>query len=173
MIYVIESGNYFKIGYAKDVSKRMKSYRTHNPDVSLVMHFKGSLADEAALHRQFKKYRYVREWFTKYEGWLMDIRDIEQTPVRLFNVPNSLSGLANDVLLYVVSKLEVYNCKRRMVIRSISFDYNDMARSLRYDIENVAEGFNELLKADVVGYNKLNRSYCISTSILYPTTQHQ
>jgi hypothetical protein len=32
MLYLIKSGKYLKIGYAKDVSKRLKDYYTHNPD---------------------------------------------------------------------------------------------------------------------------------------------
>lgn len=32
MLYLVKSGKYIKIGYAKDVSKRMKAYSCTNPD---------------------------------------------------------------------------------------------------------------------------------------------
>lgn len=32
MLYFIKSNGFVKIGYAKNIDKRMKQYYTHNPD---------------------------------------------------------------------------------------------------------------------------------------------
>ena len=42
MMYLLETPNYYKIGYADDIDKRMKSYNTHNPEYALIDQFKGS-----------------------------------------------------------------------------------------------------------------------------------
>ena len=36
MLYLLESSDYYKIGYAKDLSKRLRSYSTHNPDYRVI-----------------------------------------------------------------------------------------------------------------------------------------
>ena len=39
MLYLIESGNYIKIGFSKDLDSlknRMITYKTHNPDIKLL-----------------------------------------------------------------------------------------------------------------------------------------
>jgi predicted GIY-YIG superfamily endonuclease len=36
MLYLIESGDYYKIGTTTDIKRRMQDYRTHNPDVELI-----------------------------------------------------------------------------------------------------------------------------------------
>ena len=46
MLYLIKSGKYLKIGYAKDVSKRLKDYYTHNPDYQLLDTSEGNLKME-------------------------------------------------------------------------------------------------------------------------------
>lgn len=66
MLYLIESSGYYKIGYAKDISKRMKAYATHNPGYVLIDFMEGSRGDELFLHNLCKRFRYRLEWF--YEG---------------------------------------------------------------------------------------------------------
>lgn len=65
MIYLMESGEYYKIGYAKDVEKRMKAYNTHNPNYKLIDVMEGTKSDEAALHELCGEYQDKLEWFTK------------------------------------------------------------------------------------------------------------
>lgn len=36
MIYLIESGNFYKIGFTENLKSRMKQYTTHNPDYRLI-----------------------------------------------------------------------------------------------------------------------------------------
>lgn len=63
MLYLIESNGYLKIGFAKDVDKRMKQYATHNPEFNLIDATSGELSDETALHRELTPYRYKSEWY--------------------------------------------------------------------------------------------------------------
>lgn len=41
MIYLIESGNFYKIGFTENLKSRMKQYATHNPDCKLIDSFEG------------------------------------------------------------------------------------------------------------------------------------
>ena len=58
MLYLLKSGNYLKIGYAKNIEERMKLYTTHNPDFELLDKKEGTLLDEKELHRICKKWKY-------------------------------------------------------------------------------------------------------------------
>ena len=73
MIYVIESGDYFKVGFtSKDFeTKRGKAYNTHNPDWSVVYVVEGGIKDELSLHTTLKRFKskYRQEWFVKFDGW--------------------------------------------------------------------------------------------------------
>ena len=63
MLYLLKSGNYLKIGYAKNIEERMKLYTTHNPDFELLDTAEGTLLDEKELHRICKKWKYRTEWY--------------------------------------------------------------------------------------------------------------
>jgi len=72
MIYVIESGDYFKVGYTDDKWEgRSSSYKTHNPDWELLALLNGSRSDEARLHKILNRFKsaYRKEWFVKFEDW--------------------------------------------------------------------------------------------------------
>lgn len=76
MIYIIESGDYFKIGFATNVRNRMATYRTHNPNIQLIHSFEGSLDDEKKLHLALKEYHYKLEWFHKFDNWFTVISNV-------------------------------------------------------------------------------------------------
>lgn len=66
MMYLLETPNYYKIGYADDIDKRMKSYNTHNPEYALIDQFKGSEFTEKVVHRFLRKILpYKGEWYEK------------------------------------------------------------------------------------------------------------
>lgn len=72
MIYVIESGDYFKVGYTGDKWKeRSSAYKTHNPDWELLALLSGDRADETRLHKSLNKFKstYRKEWFIKFDDW--------------------------------------------------------------------------------------------------------
>lgn len=60
-VYYLRSGGYIKIGWASDLSKRMRAYP---PDSTLLAHHPGTKADETMMHRRFAACRsHGREWF--------------------------------------------------------------------------------------------------------------
>ncbi len=63
MLYLIKSNDKLKIGYAKDIPKRLKTYKTHNLDVELLSSKEGSFTDETFLHNILKSYKIDLEWF--------------------------------------------------------------------------------------------------------------
>jgi len=65
MLYLIECGDYYKIGYASDIDRRLKQYNTHNPDYIVLDIKDGDTKDEALLHRKCKEFRIKGEWFEK------------------------------------------------------------------------------------------------------------
>jgi hypothetical protein len=65
MLYLIESSDYYKIGYARDIDRRLKQYNTHNPDYIVIDIKEGDTKDEALLHRKCKEFRIKGEWFEK------------------------------------------------------------------------------------------------------------
>src|SRR5690606_36511203 len=71
MIYVIESGDYFKVGFtAKDFqTERAKTYDTHNPDWNLISTHEGNKKLETKLLKLLKPYKSKGEWFNKFNDW--------------------------------------------------------------------------------------------------------
>lgn len=65
MLYLIESSDYYKIGYASDIDRRLKQYNTHNPDYVVIDIKEGDTKDEALLHRKCNEFRIKGEWFEK------------------------------------------------------------------------------------------------------------
>lgn len=65
MLYLIECSDYYKIGYASDIDRRLKQYNTHNPDYVVIDIKEGDTRDEALLHRKCKEFRIKGEWFEK------------------------------------------------------------------------------------------------------------
>ena len=56
MLYLLESGDYYKIGTTIDIKKRMQDYRTHNPNVELIDTCEGYEAEEKTLQNRLKKF---------------------------------------------------------------------------------------------------------------------
>lgn len=65
MIYLIESGNFYKIGFTENLKSRMKQYATHNPDCKLIDSFEGYREDEKQLYELCKEFNHSSEWFNK------------------------------------------------------------------------------------------------------------
>jgi hypothetical protein len=66
MIYLIESSDYYKIGKANDISQRMRTYSTHNPDCKLIDILDAPDSIERTLHGFLRHLRKPRtEWFSK------------------------------------------------------------------------------------------------------------
>ena len=81
MLYLIKSGEYIKVGFSKDVvsfKKRMKYYKTANPNILLMGICEGTEEDERNYHRKLDAYKlYNRaEWF-KQEALPLIIDDFK------------------------------------------------------------------------------------------------
>lgn len=74
-----EAEGYFKIGYALDVERRKYNLQTALPfDLEVEEVFRGTEADEGALHAHLAAHRIKREWFHANEAvheYLDDLRD--------------------------------------------------------------------------------------------------
>ena len=86
MIYVIESGNYFKVGFTTNLDSRKCAYDTHNPDWKIYMVFEGDMALETGIQRELKKYNHRGEWFNKFENWQVELMRVIQQEVGLQKV---------------------------------------------------------------------------------------
>ena len=56
MLYLIESGDFYKIGYTKQLEHRVREYKIYNPCFNLVCFKEGDVVDETLLHRKCKNY---------------------------------------------------------------------------------------------------------------------
>lgn len=63
MLYLIQSGNFYKIGHAANLKKRMTSYMVHNPEFVLLGVCNGDLNDERDWHVKLKDHLIKGEWF--------------------------------------------------------------------------------------------------------------
>ena len=64
MIYLIQSGNLYKIGYTNNLEYRFDQYKQHNPTAILLDSKEGSRKDESNLHKLCEEYRIDRpKWF--------------------------------------------------------------------------------------------------------------
>ena len=73
-VYIIGSLHFgfVKIGYSKDVRKRLKQIQTGCPfELDIIARFPGTVAIEKSLHDKYDEYRLRGEWF-KYEGKLKE-----------------------------------------------------------------------------------------------------
>lgn len=61
MIYLIESDNFYKIGFTENLKSRMKQYATHNSDYKLIDNFNGNKEDEKELHELCKEFHHSLE----------------------------------------------------------------------------------------------------------------
>lgn len=63
MLYLIQSVNYYKIGYTSNLKSRMSSYKSMNPHVVLLGIKEGTQKDESQYHTLYQQYQYYTEWF--------------------------------------------------------------------------------------------------------------
>lgn len=69
MIYLIESGNFYKIGFTENLKSRMKQYATHNPDCKLIDSFEGYIEDENSYMSYVKNLIILLNGLIKIKGY--------------------------------------------------------------------------------------------------------
>ncbi len=69
MIYFIaQNNNTIKIGYSKNIKKRINSLKTASPYPLLLLgYIEGNMDMEKFLHEKFKRFHLEREWFSVSE----------------------------------------------------------------------------------------------------------
>lgn len=72
LTYLIQQGNYLKIGYTSNLKNRLKQYDTHNMYYKLLYVINGNCEKE--LHEMFKEYHYKKEWFHKNKEILNEFK---------------------------------------------------------------------------------------------------
>lgn len=85
MIYLIESGNFYKIGFTENLKSRMKQYTIHNPDYRLIDNFDGDKEDEKELHELCKEFHHSLEWFNKDERILEIFQEYKNFNMNIYN----------------------------------------------------------------------------------------
>lgn len=84
MLYLIKSpgnsGKILKIGYTNNIKKRLKSYRSDNPDAELLATREGDEVFEHKLHKYFHRFKYTsgREWFYYNEEIVDEFKTIQE-----------------------------------------------------------------------------------------------
>lgn len=101
-VYFINSGDFVKIGWATDVSERLRTCQTGNPILlELAAAFVGGPSEEALLHLAFRSQHVRAEWF-RCEGAISEIikalRDKDPYEARIwvgkwYQVEHGHSGL--------------------------------------------------------------------------------
>lgn len=77
-LYLIQSGNYLKIGITNNIPARIREYQTHNPDFNIISVRDGTRYDELFLHRLLKKYLVNKsEWICFSQEIITTFKNID------------------------------------------------------------------------------------------------
>lgn len=111
MIYLIESGEYYKIGYTQDLDKRLKQYATHNPNVKLIDIQEGDTKDENNLHYMCKPFLVENEWFKK-DPEILKIWEVYNKYIKpQVKLKKRLSCEEAFLLQHHKSDIHIYKCQ--------------------------------------------------------------
>ena len=73
MLYLIQSGEFLKIGYTDNIEKRINQYKTHNPDYVLLAYRDGNRCDETLLHSLLSDYFVDNTEWMKSNIFILDL----------------------------------------------------------------------------------------------------
>lgn len=133
MIYLIEDRDYLKIGYAEDVNKRYKQYKTHSLYPKLINHKIGTKEDERNLHELCKQWFISGEWFhnckevkdifNNYESKL-DLLSIKKTTC--YNLSLIFYCIKNNLKLSDPNNYILFRIKPKSVSQNQEKLYNEL-----------------------------------------------
>lgn len=93
-VYFLRGGNTVKIGFSKNVSRRLEKLRNGNPEsVFICKVVEGPISKEKAYHKRFAEYRVRGEWF-ELRGRLAKYLERDVFPISL---PKSVAESRPDV----------------------------------------------------------------------------
>jgi len=82
-VYLIQHGDYVKIGFSRDIVRRMEYMQPGAPHkYELIARFPGSVKLEKAIHRRLEKSRHRSEWFF-YSDEVAEFIQLVHSKVRL------------------------------------------------------------------------------------------
>lgn len=139
MIYLIEDRDYVKIGYAEDVDKRFKQYKTYSLYPKLISYKIGSTEDEKKLHKLCEQWHISGEWFQNCKE-VKDIFDNYDTTFDLLNlkkiVCHNLSLLESIMKRYQYKDPDVWaRFKPKYLTKAQLFQYKELERNQLLSIE--------------------------------------
>lgn len=159
--YILKSQELFNIGKTKDLSKRLKAYKTHCPYFEVVRTFDGDY--ENVLHRHFKKFRRgTEEWFALTDEQVKNI-DIsyflERNYVEVINEDDAfiLQSIIN-------SKRSAVYCEKNN-IKHIPFDESNVIKTCCPDYKSLQDWliahpkYIKCVEIEVNNYRKLLNHY--------------
>lgn len=96
-VYLIEHENRYKIGYSKNINKRIKSFNTsHAIPCKIVAVAPGDKELESTLHTQFIVHRIKGEWFLKKPSILKAFKQLTKVLVFLPGFLKQESSTSSD-----------------------------------------------------------------------------
>ena len=158
MLYLIEDGNYLKIGFTKDIKSRMKTYQTHNPTCVLLQTKKGIKKDEATLHSLCESYRFNNEWY-------YNVVEVKQTFENYISIIDNewqfMKNILDNFIKYITSHMLSDDCYKHMQYMLVKTDINYKIRDRMSDFMRSLHKTEHDRPAD---YNKYSRIYHIMTT---------
>lgn len=145
MLYFIKSNGFVKIGYAKNIDKRMKQYYTHNPDFQLLDSIDGELQEEKFLHKILKNYQFRTEWFYDVPEVYSIWNSFKQCKIDIMSVPTKLNNF--DIILLNILGSNLIKEDNKYIV---NFTFNlikNCAKQIKVkikDISQVIENYIEL-----------------------------
>lgn len=137
MLYLIKSNGYIKIGYAKDVKKRMKQYSTHNPDFQLLDSIDGELQEEKFLHKILKNYQFRTEWFYNIPEVYSIWNSYKQCKINIMTVPTKLNSF--DIILLNIFGNKLIKEKDKYIIDFAFDNIKYCAEQTKLKIKDILE----------------------------------
>lgn len=149
MIYLIESDDYYKIGYTSNLEQRIKSYNTCNPNFKIIDTRNGSREDESALHTLCEDFREKFEWFKK------DTSILYIWKTYFYYKENNEKKLDNNLTLLTKAEEDLKSVKKVLNETRLA-RYNDrlFINNLKCLVEQ--DGSDEAIKDYIVNYIKEN-----------------
>lgn len=165
MIYLIESGEYYKIGYAQNVDDRMKTYNTHNPNYKLIDAMPGTRSDEAVLHELCAEYQNKLEWFNK----VPEILTIWKIYKKTSQIKYEKMQIFNKDIKYIQKQIQFITTHLENIYKAT--DKAEFLCRCQFSIDNL---YNELTqnicrKKAKSNFKKLSR---ISMEYIEPKRKH-
>lgn len=139
MIYLIEDRDYLKIGYAEDVNKRFKQYKTYSLYPQLTSYKIGSTEDEKKLHKLCEQWHISGEWFKNCPE-VREIFDNYDTTFDLLNlkriVCHNLSLLESIIKRYQYKDPDIWaRFSPKYLTKAQLFQYGELERNQLLSIE--------------------------------------